>query len=102
MHRPRISRRTRDVRFHHLKYKKIVFKNTQLREADFTQCDLTASIFDNCDLTGARFENTILEKTDFQTSFNYSIDPDINKIKKAKFSLAGISGLLDKYDIEIN
>ena len=51
---------------------------------------------------GAAFENTILEKADFRTSFNYSIDPGKNRIKKAKFSLAGIAGLLEKYDIEID
>jgi len=50
----------------------------------------------------AAFENTILEKADFRTSFNYSIDPEKNRIRKARFSLAGISGLLDKYDIEID
>jgi len=33
---------------------------------------------------------------------NYSIDPEKNKIKKARFSTAGIAGLLDKYDIEIS
>jgi len=47
------------------------------------------------------FENTILEKVDFSTSFNYSIDPEMNKIKKAKFSLPEVIGLLNKYDIEI-
>lgn len=46
-------------------------------------------------------ENTILEKSDFQTSYNYSIDPEINRIKKAKFSFQGAVGLLDKYDIEV-
>ena len=38
---------------------------------------------------------------DFKTSYNYSIDPEVNSIKKAKFSLEGISGLLYKYDIVI-
>ena len=68
---------------------------------DFTEADLTNSVFDNCDLAGAKFEKTILEKADLRTSHNYSIDPEINKIKKAKFSVHGITGLLDKYDIEI-
>jgi uncharacterized protein YjbI with pentapeptide repeats len=68
---------------------------------DFTDCDLTGSIFDNCDLTMATFENTIIEKADFRTSFNYSIDLNINRVKKAKFSLLGLAGLLDKYDIDI-
>ena len=54
-----------------------------------------------CDLTDTKFENTVIEKADFRTSFNYSIDPYLNRIKKAKFSLTNITGLLDKYDIEI-
>jgi hypothetical protein len=52
-------------------------------------------------LTRARFERTVLEKVDFRTSYNYSIDPELNRIKNAKFSIVGIIGLLDKYDIEV-
>lgn len=87
--------------FYKRKLKKINFKNSSLQEVDFTETDLSGSVFDNCDLTRAIFENTILEKADFRTSFNYSINPEKNKIKKAKFSIPGIVGLLDKYDIEI-
>jgi uncharacterized protein YjbI with pentapeptide repeats len=72
-----------------------------LHETDFTECDLTGSTFDICDLTGATFDNTNLEKTSFSTAFNYSIDPEINRIKKAKFSVPGVLGLLNKYDIVI-
>jgi hypothetical protein len=50
----------------------------------------------------ATFENTILEKADLRTAYNYSIDPTMNKIKKAMFSKAGISGLLDRLDIDIH
>ncbi len=74
---------------------------SQLHEVDFTECDLTEATFDRCDLLGAIFDNTIIEKADFKTSFNYSLDLEKNRIKKAKFSLDGITGLLDKYDIEI-
>jgi len=88
--------------FYKVKIKKTNFKNTQLIETDFTECDLTGSLFDNCDLDRAIFANSILEKVDFSTSYNFSINPEINRIKKAKFSLATISGLLDKYDIEID
>lgn len=84
-----------------VKFRQTVFKNSQLHDVDFTECDLSSSIFDNCDLTGTIFEHTILEKADFRTSVNYSIDPELNLIKKAKFSQSGIAGLLDKYDIEI-
>ena len=88
--------------FYKTKIRETVFKNCQLREVDLAECDLTGSLFENCDLTGAKFERTILERSDLRTSFHFSIDPEINRIKKAKFSLSAISGLLDKYDIEID
>jgi fluoroquinolone resistance protein len=85
-----------------VKLKQTVFKNSQLYEVDFTECDLSSAVFDGCDLTGAIFKDTILEKADLRTAINYSIDPELNRIKKAKFSRSGIAGLLDKYDIEID
>jgi len=88
--------------FYKTKIKKTVFKNSQLEEVDFIECDLASSSFENCNLAKARFENTILENADFRTSYNYSINPEINRMKKAKFSLTQVTGLLDKYDIEID
>lgn len=88
--------------FYTLKLKKTIFNNSNLTEVDFTDCDLTGSVFTNCNLTGTVFENTILEKADLRTSYNYSINPELNRIKKAKFSVAGIAGLLNKYDIVID
>ena len=58
-------------------------------------------MFDECDLSRAAFDNTIMEKADFRTSYNYSIDPERNKVRKAQFSFPHVVGLLDKYDIEI-
>ena len=87
--------------FYKMKIRKTTFKSCNLSEVDFTETDLASAVFDNCDLTGTRFENTILEKADLRTSYSFSIDPELNKIKKAKFSIHGLAGLLDKYDIEI-
>jgi uncharacterized protein YjbI with pentapeptide repeats len=87
--------------FYKTKIKKTVFKNSQLQETDFAEADLTSVLFDNCNLSQAIFDHTTLEKADFRTSYNYSIDPEINRIKKARFSISGLSGLLEKYDIEI-
>jgi fluoroquinolone resistance protein len=87
--------------FYKTSIRSTVFKNCQMQEIDFSTCDLTAAIFENCDLARTTFENTNLEKSDLRTAFNYSIDPEVNKIKKAKFSLFGIAGLLEKYSIEI-
>lgn len=88
--------------FYKRKIKKTSFRNSQLREVDFTEADLSSSVFDNCDLLGATFEFTNLEKADLRTTYNFSIDPEGNRIKKARFSLSGLPGLLHKYDLKID
>jgi hypothetical protein len=59
------------------------------------------AVFAECDLSRAVFQAGILEKTDFRSAFNYTIDPELNKLKKAKFSRSGLAGLLEKYNIDI-
>lgn len=88
--------------FYKTKIKKTIFKKSQFLEVDFSECDLTGAIFDDCNLTRSVFDHTNLEKADFRTSCNFSIDPEVNRIKKAKFSSSGLAGLLDKYDIVID
>jgi fluoroquinolone resistance protein len=87
--------------FYTLKLKKTFFKNCTIQEVDFTDTDLERSVFTNCDLQLSIFQNTNLQKADLRTAYNYSIDPMNNKIKKAKFSVNGLGGLLDKHDIII-
>ena len=79
--------------------KKTNFINCSLKEVDFSEVDLTLSVFQYCDLSNSTFNQTNLNKADFRTSVNYVIDPDNNRIKKAKFSLQGLPGLLAQYDI---
>ena len=88
--------------FFKLSLKKMHFKNLRLHGTDFTESDLTEAVFENCDLQDAIFDQTNLEKADFRTSVNYSIHPETNRIRDAKFSASGISGLLERYDIEID
>ena len=87
--------------FYKLNLKKTKFKNCNIQEADFAEANLSQALFDNCDLSAAIFENTNLEKADFSTSFNYSFDAELNNIKKAKFSVPEVVGLLSKYDIKV-
>ncbi|MDR0510487.1 MAG: pentapeptide repeat-containing protein [Rikenellaceae bacterium] len=75
------------------------FRRCSLREADLAGCDLTGAVFDECDLTGAIFDNTIVEQADLRSARNFSIDPEANYIRRARFSLSGLAGLLEKYDI---
>ena len=87
--------------FYKMKLKNTVFSSSHFEEADFTEADLTGVVYDNCNLQKTVFEKTILEKADFTTAYNYSLDPEMNRLKKAKFSLNGVGGLLHKYQIEI-
>jgi uncharacterized protein YjbI with pentapeptide repeats len=77
------------------------FSKCSLKEVDFSESDLSGLALEECDFLGAVFEYTNLNKSDLSSSYNYSIHPETNKIKKAKFSKEGISGLLDRYDIVI-
>lgn len=87
--------------FYKRKMQQFIFSNCQLTEVDFTDADCSGATFYNCDFTNAKFENTNLEKCDFTSSYNFFINPQINNIRKAKFSQAGLAGLLHQYQIEI-
>ena len=77
------------------------FEKCKLQEVDFVETNLSKVNFDGSDLSKAVFERSKLEKADFRTAINYSFDPELNQIKKAKFSRLGVLGLLSKYDITI-
>ena len=87
--------------FYNFTIKKTVFKDCSMKDVDFTETILTGSRLDNCDLTGAIFERTIAEKVDFRTAKNFVIDPEINNLKKARFTISGLVRLLTKYDLEV-
>ena len=87
--------------FNNLKMKGNKFINCSLNDADFTEADLTGAVLNNCNLGRAIFESSILERADLTTSYNFLIDPEKNRMKKARFSSHGIQGLLFKYDIVI-
>jgi uncharacterized protein YjbI with pentapeptide repeats len=81
--------------------KKTTFSECNLEDADFIGTDLTSAVLSNCNLQGAKFEDSILDKADFRTAINYSIDLSKNRYKKAKFSMPEVIGLLNAYDIII-
>jgi len=87
--------------FYKRKLAKTRFINCSLKEVDFAEADLSNATFINSDLTTAIFDNTNLEKADLRTAYNYTIDPERNKLKKAKLSVSGLCGLLEKYDLII-
>lgn len=83
------------------KMAKTPFLRSSLKSVDFSGSDLTRSSFSNCDLMNTVFNKTILKEVDFLNAVNYTIDPEMNMIKGARFSLVGLTGLLNKYSIKV-
>ncbi|MDB9883268.1 pentapeptide repeat-containing protein [Bacteroidia bacterium] len=84
-----------------LKLPKLRFHDCSLKDADFVEADLSGGTFDGCDLYAATFERTNLSGVDFRTAKNYNLDPEINTMTRAKFSIQGLAGLLDKHKLQI-
>lgn len=82
--------------------KKTRFVDCSLLEARFMNCDLSGALFKNCNLELTLFATNTLTQTDFSSSYNLTLDPDGNKLKKTKFSVHSLPGLLTKYDIVIS
>lgn len=87
--------------FYKLQLKSTTFNKCSLVEADFVEADLQAAKFLECDLAQAQFDQSNLEKSDFRTAINYSLNPNNNRLKGAKFSRSGVTGLLDEYNLII-
>ncbi|MBX0333154.1 pentapeptide repeat-containing protein [Pontibacter sp. HSC-14F20] len=83
------------------KMPKALFIDCSLKNAVFEFTTLTKARFENTDLAGAVFERTNLSEADLSTAYNFIIDPELNNIKKAKFSENGLAGLLNRYDIRV-
>lgn len=85
--------------FFHLNLKWIKIVDSSLKEVNFIKSNLSEWIFNNCNLIWSIFVDTDLTKTNFITSYNYSLDPEKNKIKKTKFWIEWLRWLLLNYDI---
>ncbi len=89
------------TKFYTLKLPRTIFTDCSIVASDFMSADLSDAIFDNCDLHQSTFIDTICHRTDFLSSFNYTMDPERNKLKKAIFSKDGLIGLLSKHGIVV-
>jgi fluoroquinolone resistance protein len=87
--------------FFKMNLKNSKFKNSRIIDVDFSNANLTGIKFDSCDLSKSIFDATNLEKTDFSSAIHFSIHPENNKFSKTKFSNENLSGLLNKYDLDI-
>lgn len=87
--------------FFWLKMKNISFEDSEIKEVDFSNADLENWNFHYCDLEKTTFFNTNLKGVNFTWSYNFSIDPTLNKLWKTKFSRENCLWLLSHLDIII-
>ncbi|NVJ53840.1 MAG: pentapeptide repeat-containing protein [Campylobacteraceae bacterium] len=87
--------------FHLLDLRKMVFKNSLIKDTGFEECNLDRATFDNCDLELSSFISNSLIKANFETSKNYFIDPKSNDLKDASFSLPEALSFLSLLPIKI-
>lgn len=90
------------ARFMKMPLKSTRFDTCSLREAQFGEANLTNASFAECNLDRAVFHRTTLTGADLRTASNYAIDPETNRVAKAKFSRLGLAGLLGKYGLVID
>ncbi len=88
--------------FYQKKLRNTGFEDCSLVECDFTEADLTKVSFKHCNLAGTVFGHTNLSGADFRTAENFSIDPEDNRMTKARFSAESLGGLLGKYGLIIS
>lgn len=68
-------------------------------DVDFRESDLSQADFAGTDLSESLFSNTDLTEADLSRARNYHIDPGLNVLKQARFSLPEAMSLLYSLDI---
>jgi len=80
--------------FFGLELAKLVITKCVAKNADFAEANLTQADFTETDFAESRFLHTNLTEANFTHARNYAIDPGLNKLKDAKFSLPEAINLL--------
>lgn len=78
------------------------FEACLLESVGFEKADLSKADFSDSNLRGAVFEGTQLGGADFRTALHYSVHPERNQIKMARFSRQNLEGLLLDYQLLIS
>ena len=68
-------------------------------DVDFQEANLSHVNFAGTDLQDSKFLRTNLAYADLSTAKHYSIDPNLNTLRKTVFSLPEAVSLLDRFDI---
>jgi uncharacterized protein YjbI with pentapeptide repeats len=87
--------------FYGMSIAKTKMRDCSAKEADFTETDLSEADLRGTDFEASTFLHTTLEKANLIDARNYAIDPLLNKIRRAKFSLPDAVSLLATFEIKI-
>jgi uncharacterized protein YjbI with pentapeptide repeats len=87
--------------FQKMKLKKAEFGDCEIQECDFYKANLENSNFENSNLEGSIFEGTTLIKANLKNAKNYIINPNMNEIRGAIFSIPEVLTLLKPLQITI-
>ncbi len=88
--------------FSGLKMKQIQIVRCIAHDVSFEEADLTSADCTFTDFNNSRFMHTNLSEADFTGATNYTIAPQLNVLKKTKFSLPEAMALLYGLDIILN
>lgn len=84
-----------------LNLKKITLRKCSARDVSFEDANLTQADCAFTDFSNSRFLRTNLTEANFIGATNYDIAPNLNTLKKTKFSLPEAMSLLYNLDIQL-
>ncbi len=87
--------------FFELTLAEMTIEECKAHGVDFRGADLSHANFAFSDFLDSQFVHTKMVSADFTEAINYSIDLQLNDIKKAKFSFPEAISLLEVFEIEI-
>jgi uncharacterized protein YjbI with pentapeptide repeats len=85
-----------------LDLERVKITDSLAHEVDFRETNLSEAVFSGTDLQGSLFLDTDLSAADLRSARNYLINPAINKLNGARFSLPEAISLLYALDIELD
>ena len=88
--------------FYGLELSNLIVEECKAHDIDFREANLSHASFVESDLLNSLFLHTNLYSADFTNAINYTIDPNENRIKQARFSFPEVIALLNHFDIKIN
>lgn len=87
--------------FYGLELSNLLIEECKAHDIDFRDANLSHASFAESDLLNSLFLHTNLNSANFTNAINYTIDPNENRIKRARFSFPDVLTLLNYFDIII-